>query len=90
MPHHDPKLIPRLSRIQGQVGGIARMIEEDRYCIDILTQIHAIKAGLRRVEDELLKSHSSHCVAEAIKGGNVKEARAKFSELVDLFSKSAR
>ena len=90
MPHHDPKLISRLSRIQGQVGGIARMIEEDRYCIDILTQIHAIKAALRRVEDELLKSHSSHCVADAIKNGDVKDARAKFSELVDLFSKSAR
>jgi len=90
VPHHDPKLISRLSRIQGQVGGIARMIEEDRYCIDILTQIHAIKAALRRVEDELLKSHSSHCVADAIKNGDVKDARAKFSELVDLFSKSAR
>ena len=52
-----------------QVGGIARMIEEDRYCIDILTQIQAIKAALRKVEDELLKSHSNHCVAAAIKGG---------------------
>jgi DNA-binding FrmR family transcriptional regulator len=90
MPHHDPKLIPRLSRIQGQVGGIARMIEEDRYCIDILTQIQAIKAALRKVEDELLKSHSNHCVASAIASGDVKEARTKFSELVELFSRSAR
>jgi DNA-binding FrmR family transcriptional regulator len=90
MPHHDPKLIDRLARIQGQVGGIARMIEEDRYCIDILTQVQAIKAALRKVEDELLKSHSNHCVAAAIKSGNVKDARAKFEELVDLFSKTAR
>ena len=90
MPHHDPKLIPRLSRIQGQVGGIARMIEEDRYCIDILTQIQAIKAALRKVEDELLKSHSNHCVAAAIASGDVKEARTKFTELVELFSRSAR
>jgi DNA-binding FrmR family transcriptional regulator len=90
MPHHDPKLIDRLSRIQGQVGGIARMIQDDRYCIDILTQIQAIKAALRKVEDELLKSHSNHCVANAIKSGDVKEARTKFAELVDLFSKTAR
>ena len=90
MPQHDPKLLGRLARIQGQVGGIARMIEEDRYCIDILTQIQAIKAALRKVEDELLKSHSNHCVAAAIKSGDVKEAKTKFTELVDLFSKTAR
>ena len=90
MPHQDSKLIGRLARIQGQVGGIARMIEEDRYCIDILTQIQAVKAALRKVEDELLKSHSEHCVAAAIKSGNVKEARTKFEELVELFSRTAR
>jgi DNA-binding FrmR family transcriptional regulator len=90
MPQHDPKLLDRLARIQGQVGGIARMIEEDRYCIDILTQIQAIKAALRKVEEELLKSHSNHCVAAAIKSGDVKEAKNKFAELVDLFSKTAR
>jgi CsoR family transcriptional regulator, copper-sensing transcriptional repressor len=90
MPQHDPKLIQRLSRIQGQVGGIVRMIEDDRYCIDILTQIQAIKAALRKVEDELLKSHSNHCVAAAIRSGDVKEARTKFTELVDLFSKTSR
>jgi DNA-binding FrmR family transcriptional regulator len=90
MPHHDAKLLHRLARIQGQVGGIARMIEEDRYCIDILTQMQAIKAALRKVEEEVLKSHSDHCVAHAIKSGNVKDARAKFSELVHLFSKTAR
>lgn len=90
MPHHDPKLLDRLARIQGQVGGIARMIEDDRYCIDILTQLQAIKSALKKVEDELLKSHSDHCVAHAIKSGDVKDARRKFAELVDLFSKTAR
>jgi DNA-binding FrmR family transcriptional regulator len=90
MPHHDPKLLHRLARIQGQVGGIARMIEDDRYCIDILTQLQAIKSALKKVEDELLKGHSDHCVANAIKSGDVKDARKKFAELVDLFSKTAR
>lgn len=90
MPHHDPKLITRLSRIQGQVGGIARMIEDDRYCIDILTQIQAVKAALRKAEEEILKSHSDHCVAHAIRSGNEKDARRKFAELVELFGKTAR
>jgi DNA-binding FrmR family transcriptional regulator len=90
MPHHDPKLVSRLARIQGQVGGIARMIEDDRYCIDILTQLQAIKAALRKVEEELLKSHSSHCVAHAINSGDVKEARKKFNELVELFGRTTR
>ncbi len=89
-PPHDPKLLARLARIQGQVGGIARMIEDDRYCIDILTQMQAVKSALRKVEDELLKSHSSHCVANAIKSGNMRDARQKFTELVDLFSKTSR
>ncbi|HWC63237.1 MAG TPA: metal-sensitive transcriptional regulator [Rhizomicrobium sp.] len=90
MPQHDPKLLSRLARIQGQVGGIARMIEEDRYCIDILTQLQAIKSALRKVEEELLKSHSGHCVAHAIRSGDVKDARKKFNELVELFGRTAR
>ena len=80
----------RLNRIEGQVRGLSRMVEEDRYFIDILTQVHAVKATLRKVEDEVLKSHSNHCVADAIKCGNAEDTRTKFSELVDLFSKSAR
>lgn len=90
MPHHDPKLLSRLARIQGQVGGVAGMIEEDRYCIDILTQIQAIKSALRKVEEELLKSHSNHCVTDAINSGDPKEARKKFNELVELFGRTAR
>ena len=83
-------LLPRLARIQGQVGGIARMVEEERYCIDILNQLQAVKSALRKVEEELLKSHSAHCVAHAIKSGDTKDAQRKFEELVELFGKTAR
>jgi DNA-binding FrmR family transcriptional regulator len=83
----DKKLLTRLARIEGQVRGIARMVEEDRYCIDILTQMQAIKAALKRVEVEILKTHAAHCVADAIKSGSAKEQSAKFSELVELFSR---
>jgi len=87
MNKHDPKLTTRLARIEGQVRGIARMVEEDRYCIDILTQMQAIKAALKRVEEEILKNHAAHCVAHAIKSGNVKDQTQKFTELVKLFSR---
>jgi DNA-binding FrmR family transcriptional regulator len=63
------------------------MVEDGRYCIDILTQIQAIKAALGKVEDELLKNHAAHCVEEAIQDGDAKSQRQKFSELVDLFGK---
>jgi len=86
----DPKLLTRLSRIEGQVRGVTRMLEEDRYCIDVLDQIQAIKAALRKVEDEILKTHSAHCVAHAIESGDSRDARTKFTELVDLFSRYAR
>ncbi|HJR57110.1 MAG TPA: metal-sensitive transcriptional regulator [Rhizomicrobium sp.] len=86
----DPKLLQRLSRIQGQVGGIARMVEEGRYCIDVLTQLQAVKAALRKAEEEILKNHSDHCVAHAIRSGNEKDARKKFAELVELFGKTSR
>lgn len=77
----------RLARIEGQVRGVARMVEEDRYCIDILNQILAIKAALKRVETEILKNHAAHCVADAIKSGNAKEQSRKFSELIELVNR---
>jgi DNA-binding FrmR family transcriptional regulator len=83
----DPKLTKRLSRIEGQVRGIARMVEEDRYCIDILNQVQAVKAALKKVEEEILKAHASHCVAHAIKSGSIKDQTEKFAELVELFSR---
>ena len=68
-------LSKRLSRIEGQVRGIARMVEEDRYCIDIVTQVAAVRAALRRVEEEILRDHVSHCVEHAISSGNKAEQR---------------
>ena len=72
----------RLKRIEGQVRGIARMIEEDRYCIDILTQVRAAKAALRRVEDVIVADHVEHCVEGAIASGDRAEQRRKVQELV--------
>ena len=77
----------RLKRIEGQVRGIARMIEDDRYCIDVLTQIQAVKAALKRVESEVLKDHASRCVEDAITSGHADEQREKFDELVDLIGR---
>jgi len=87
MTHKDPKLLARLARIEGQVRGVSRMIEEERYCIDVLNQIQAVKAALKKVEEDLLKSHASHCVAHAIKSGDVEDQRRKFDELVELFGR---
>jgi DNA-binding FrmR family transcriptional regulator len=88
MHHSAPKsVVTRLKRIEGQVRGVAGMVEEGRYCIDILTQVQAIKAALGKVEDELLKNHAAHCVEEAIRDGDATSQRQKFSELVDLFGK---
>jgi CsoR family transcriptional regulator, copper-sensing transcriptional repressor len=87
MSKHDQKLAARLSRIEGQVRGVARMVAEDRYCIDILTQIQAVKAALRRVEEEVLKGHAAHCVAHAIDSGDAKDQKKKFDELVELFAR---
>jgi DNA-binding FrmR family transcriptional regulator len=90
MTRADPKLVTRLSRIEGQVRGVARMLEEERYCIDVLDQVQAVKAALKKVEDEILKGHAAHCVAHAIDTGDARDARKKFNELVDLFGRYAR
>ncbi len=88
MRHAPSKaVITRLRRIEGQVRGVAGMVDEGRYCIDILTQVQAIKAALKKVEDELLKNHAAHCVEEAIRDGDAKAQREKFTELVDLMGK---
>ena len=77
----------RLNRIEGQVRGITRMIEDDRYCIDILQQMQAIKSALAKVEDAILMDHSATCVENAIASGDPEEQRKKFGELVELMSK---
>jgi CsoR family transcriptional regulator, copper-sensing transcriptional repressor len=87
VPQADPKLLSRLARIEGQVRGISRMVEEERYCIEVLNQLEAVKAALTRVESEVLKGHAAHCVAHAIKSGNTRDQKQKFDELVELFSR---
>jgi DNA-binding FrmR family transcriptional regulator len=87
---NQPKLLNRLHRIEGQVRGVARMLEEERYCIDVLTQLQAIRAALARVEGEMLKDHLNHCIETAIVSGDVAEQRRKASELIELLARSGR
>lgn len=82
--------VNRLNRIAGQVQGVARMVEEDRYCIDILHQIQAIRSALAKVESQILKDHAACCVSEAIASGNAGEQRAKFEELVELLERQRK
>ncbi|MEQ1613769.1 MAG: metal-sensitive transcriptional regulator [Hyphomicrobiaceae bacterium] len=82
--------LKRLSRIEGQVRGLARMLQQDRYCIDIVTQIAAVRAALRRVEEEVLRDHIAHCVEHAIVSGNAAEQRRKIAELIEVLGRTAR
>ena len=80
----------RLSRIEGQVRGLSKMVEEDRYCIDVITQISAVRAALRRAEEEILKDHVAHCVEHAISSGNKTDQRNKIAELMDVIGRVER
>jgi len=80
--------LQRLTRIAGQVRGVSGMIEGDRYCIDVLTQIQAIRAALRKVEDEVLADHVSHCVEHAIRSGDAKDQRKKVRELIEVIERA--
>ena len=90
MNHEKTAITKRLNKIEGQVRGINRMIVEERYCIDILQQMQAIKSALSKVEDAILKDHAAYCVESALESGNIKEQRKKFGELVDLLSRMKR
>ena len=80
----------RLKRIEGQVRGLLRMVEEDRYCVDTLTQISAVRSALLKVEEEILRDHVSHCVAGAFTSGNVVDQRHKVDELVEAIGRMTR
>jgi DNA-binding FrmR family transcriptional regulator len=80
----------RLNRIEGQVRGLSRMVDEDRYCIDIVTQISAVRAALRRVEEEVLKDHVAHCVEHAITSGDKADQRRKIAELMAVIERADR
>ena len=88
-PAAKERNLKRLRRIEGQVRGLQRMVEEDRYCADIMTQISSVHEALRSVSRELMRNHLKHCAASAIRTGEA-EADAMYDELVDLMYKHSR
>jgi DNA-binding FrmR family transcriptional regulator len=89
-PHAKSSVLKRLNRIEGQVRGLSRMVEHDRYCIDIVTQVSAVRAALRRAEEEILADHVANCVEHAIASGNKAEQRRKLTELMNVLSRAER
>ena len=87
---HKDNYAKRLRRIEGQVRGIARMVDEDRYCIDLLTQLQAVRAALHRVETEVLRDHLDHCVMGAMTGDDLEDRKAKAAELMELLARASR
>ena len=85
-PNHSENL-PRLNRISGQIDGIKKMIEEERYCVDIVNQIKAVRSALKSVEKNILQKHIKHCVAASFKASKT-EQEQKINELISLFDKS--
>ena len=88
-PHKD-QLLKRLARIEGQVRGIAKMIEDDRYCIDILTQLGAVDTALEAVALKVLEEHVQHCVAGALASGDEQAANQKSRELLEAVQRFAK
>lgn len=83
-------LLVRLKRVEGQVRGIQKMVEEERYCPDVLVQMSAVHESLRAVERILMKNHLQHCATEALRSGDDKEAQRTYDELTELFYRHAR
>ena len=88
-PHRE-QLLKRLARIEGQVRGISKMIEDDRYCIDILTQLGAVDTALEAVAVKVLEEHVQHCVARALASGDKHEAEEKSRELLEAVQRFAK
>jgi DNA-binding FrmR family transcriptional regulator len=88
-PDVKERNLKRLRRIEGQVRGLQKMVEEDRYCADVLTQISSVHEALRSVGRELMRNHLKHCASSAIRGSDV-DAEAMYDELVELMYKHAR
>ena len=80
--------VARLNRLEGQVRGLVKMVEDDRYCIDVVNQVQAVIAALKKVESEILKDHISHCVEHAIRSGDRKAQREKVAELVQTLART--
>ena len=85
-PSYENQLA-RLKKVEGQIRGIQNMIDERRYCMDILSQIRAVTGAMRKIESGILASHLQHCVNEAITSNNTKEATVKIKEIQRLFEK---
>lgn len=85
-----PLVAARLKRIEGQVRGLSRMVEDDRYCVDVLTQIAAVRAALAKVEEQILHDHVGTCVANAFTAGDPVEQRHKVDELVQTIGRLRR
>lgn len=83
-------VLKRLKRVAGQVGGVAAMVDNDRYCIDVVTQISAVRAALRRIEEDVLEDHVGHCVEAAIRSGDRDDQRRKVAELMEVFARAGR
>ncbi len=88
-PSHEDNLVA-LRRIEGQVRGVQKMIENRKYCIDILHQIYAIKGALGRVEEKILEKHFQNCVTNAIRGRSEKEKQQKLDEILKLIHQTRR
>jgi CsoR family transcriptional regulator, copper-sensing transcriptional repressor len=88
-PEIKDKNLKRLRRIEGQVRGLQKMVEEDRYCADVLTQISSVQEALRAVGRELMRNHLRHCATQAIRTGG-SEADGMYDELIDLIYKHSR
>ena len=88
-PSHDSNLVA-LRRIEGQVRGVQKMVEDHKYCIDILNQIHAVRGALARVEERILKGHFEQCVIQAVQGTSEKEKQKKLDEILKLINQTRR
>ena len=82
--------LPRLKRARGQVAGIIRMVEEEKYCLDILGQIRAARAALRKVEQGVMETHANHCLRKAVESGRPEEIEKKMSELMGALERFTR
>ena len=82
--------LARLNRIHGQVAGVVRMVEQEKYCLDVLTQLRAIRVAVQRVEEQVLRAHVEQCVDAAVRSGSEREVDRKLDELFDLLAKFSK
>lgn len=85
-PTHEEQLV-FLNRIEGQIRGVHKMVEEGRYCVDILTQLHSVIGAIQRVESNILKKHLESCFTHAVKGSSEVERNKKIGEMIDLITR---